>query len=72
MTINKKKEYVNSTSNYIGIIGSILFFNHLIEEKDFYDNIFKLKGIYDNLININSNVFIYNDAFNQEIYSLKE
>ena len=71
-SINKKKEYENSASNYIGIIGSILFFNHIIEEKDFYDNIFKLKGIYDNLININSNVFIYNDAINQEIYSLKE
>ena len=70
--INKKNEYKDSTSNYIGIIGPILFFNHLIEEKDFYQNIFKLQGFYDDLININPNIFIYNDIFNHELNSLKD
>ena len=70
--INKKNEYKDSTSNYIGIIGPILFFNYHIEEKEFYENIFKLQGFYDELININPNTFIYNDIFNHEINTIKD
>ena len=70
--INKKADYKNYTNNYIGIIGPILFFNKILEEKDFISNIFELQGFYDLLININSNTFIYNDIYNQEINSLNK
>lgn len=69
---NKKADYKNYTNNYIGIIGLILFFNKILEEKDFISNIFELQGFYDLLININSNTFIYNEIYNQEINSLNK
>ena len=70
--INKKSEYKDNTSNYVGIIGPILFFNKIINDKDFINNIFKLQGFYDLLIYINSSTHIYNDIYNQEINSLNK
>ena len=70
--INKKNEYKDCTSNYIGIMGPILIFNKIIDDKDFINNIFKLKKHYDILINLNSKTFIYNDTYNQYINSLNE
>ena len=70
--INKKNEYENCTCNYIGIIGPILFFNKIIDDKDFINNIFKLKKHYDILLNLNSKTFIYNDTYNQDINSLND
>ena len=67
--INKNKEY-NSSSNYIGIIGPILFLNNIIDDKDFISNVFKLQGFYDILLNLNANTFIYNDIDNHDINSL--
>ena len=70
--INQKDEYKDFSNNYIGVIGTILFFNTIMEDKDFISNIFKLKNKYDIILNINSNTFVYNDAYNQDINSLNE
>ena len=42
-------------SNFSGVMGPILFFKNIIDEKDFLLNIFKLKGRYDNILFLNKN-----------------
>jgi len=42
-------------SNFSGVIGPVLFFNNILDEKDFGSNIFKLKGRYDSILFLNKN-----------------
>ena len=66
---NKFKDFIN---NYIGIIGTTLFFNRIFEEQEFINYLFNLNGSYDILINLNEYTYIYNDTYNQEIYLLNQ
>ena len=56
-------------SNFKGIIGPIIFFNNILDEKDFVTNILKLKGRYDSILFLNklNNVINY---FYYEEYKL--
>ena len=58
--INKLKNF----TNFKGIIGPILFFNNIKEEKDFVTNILKLKGRYEYILLFNNE----NDLKNYNYY----
>ena len=44
-----------SISSFRGVLGPIIFFNNILDEKDFASNIFKLKWRYDNILFLNKN-----------------
>ena len=51
---------LTNVSNFNGIIGPIIFFNSIIDDKEFATNIFKLKGKYDSILLFNSNINLIN------------
>ena len=61
-------------SHFNGIIGPIIFFNNILDEKDFASNILKLKGKYDTILFLNHNNNIDDYFYYEEykIYSNKE
>ena len=70
--IKEKNEYKGFLNNFIGIVGTILFFANKIEEEDFIDNVFKLQSSYDVMLNLNYYTYFYDDLYNQEINSIKD
>lgn len=60
---------LTNISNFNGIIGPIIFFNSIIDEKEFAANIFKLKGRYDSILFFNNNNNLMN-YFYYEPYHL--
>ena len=53
-------------SNFNGIIGPVIFFNNILDEKDFTSNINKLKGRYECILFINNNNNIVNYFYYEE------
>ena len=70
--IKKKNEYKDFENSFVGIIGTILFFDNKIEEEDFIDNVFKLQSSYDIMLNLNFYTYFHDDFYNQEINSIKD
>ena len=70
--IKKKNEYKDFVNNFVGIMGTILFFDNKIEEEDFIDNVFKLQSSYDIMLNLNSYTYFHDDFYSQEINSIKD
>jgi len=70
--IKEKNEYKDFANNFIGIIGTILFFSNKIDEEDFIDEVFKLQSSYDIMLNLNSYTYFHDDIYNQEINSIKD
>ena len=59
---------LTNVSNFNGIIGPIIFFNSIIDDKEFVSNIFKLKGKYESILffnnNNNLNYYFYYEPYN--------
>ena len=67
LSINKtsKNSIFNNINNFNGIIGPILQFSNIFDDKNFISNIFKLKGNYD-LILLMNNMVNFDNYFKYE------